>query len=130
MIEVTLPEVQEARKAIFVRDKKKMQLDQPGVHRGEGPDGKVIKLTQNEIDGALEAVRDALQEMNYLKEEAWPEQIRKIDAMKVASDDLRAQKYPEPPTLRGEVPPREPGEDLSFRQKEERGVVPPETESE
>lgn len=107
-----------------------MQLDQPGVHRGEGPDGKVIKLTQNEIDGALEAVRDALQEMNYLKEEAWPEQIRKIDAMKVASDDLRAQKYPEPPTLRGEAPPREPGEDLSFRQKEERGVVPPETESE
>ena len=90
VIEVTLPDVLEARKAIFVKDKKTMQFDQTGVHRGKAPDGKVIKLTQEEIDGALEAVQDALQEITYLKEEAWPEHSRKIDALKVASDDLRA----------------------------------------
>ena len=95
---VDLSDFKNVRKAIYKNDKKVAEVDQPGPQRALGPNGHVIEVNQNEIDEAIELVRNAQEEFEQLKLEAWPAQMRRIDAMKETSEGKRLGIYPKKQT--------------------------------
>jgi len=60
---VDLPDCKEVRMAIYKNGKKVSELSKSGPQRAMGPDGRVIEVTQIEIDEAIKLVRRAQEEI-------------------------------------------------------------------